>query len=167
MESDQKLQFSAKTSEESKKTFNPIVFHLKHVPKELSTADILDKLSVFGDVCIAFESPFLLRQKNVESTKFKMVGFSFCTREAQASFKNVKRLRIKGYQLKTGEEPVQMADEPKATKATEVTTKTGSPQEAEYIDHSIKPGMALYSHRRVCHDSKNVRIRGSQFDSAY
>ena len=83
-----------------------VVFEMNYVPKHLGKEDIMKKLENFGAIkkLELKMMPDLTSKETglIKGSNFKQVNFSFEKREVTLVFLKLKRIRIKGLQVKVG-----------------------------------------------------------------
>lgn len=92
----------------------PVMFTLKYLPRLMAEADVLEKLKLFGDVLfLRFMPETDIQGKKDWKSHFKRAEFAFLEKQAEISFQKVRRVRIKGLQVKiVQDELVGPVDQP-------------------------------------------------------
>lgn len=134
------------------------VFTLKYLPRLMAEADVLEKLKLFGEVLyLRFMPETEIQGKKDWKSHFKRAEFAFVEKQAESSFQKVRRVRIKGLQVKIVQDgyvgPVEQPAENcfwsyglNNTKNNGVVKiKTSVPSEIEISHQMVKPTSKFYN----------------------
>ena len=119
----------------------PIIFKLNYLPKQISKKEVINKLEKFGKIK-NFE--FIIKDKEPQEhdqpeseDNFKIAEFTFVDLDAEVVFSKVKRIRIKGLQVKISQ---------KLSNSTSKTFPSSREcqEDLSLIDHSRKPTCKAY-----------------------
>ena len=150
-----------------------VTFVLKHVPVELPLKDIMEKLQKLGPFRIQFERFYLMpadpQNSLPEAKLYRIIGFRFLDDSRELEFQNAKRLRIKGFQLRTDR---LLVDESytqffgrtfKNDILLQQVIGLGIEKDADIdrapIHSQFKPSSKYYHYRHLCHNETNITIR--------
>lgn len=130
-----------------------VIFQLNYLPKQILEEEVLEKLVKFGKI----HHFSLLQSSPVEQSKvcekrvgnFRSAEFSFGTSEAEQVFLTVKRIRIRGLQVKIGQKDIQKESDKKSAnspiiKGEEPLQKQDSALSAEDLIHLELPTSKKY-----------------------
>ena len=114
----------------------PTLFTLKYLPRLMAESEVLAKIQKFGKISTFRFKPEIC-QKGTKDQKgnFKRAEFSFEEKTSEEVFKKVKRIRIKGLQVKI------LQGEPEE----QSSPSQGSNCELFTVDHSVRPTKKAYS----------------------
>ena len=117
-------------------SFQPTLFTLKYLPRLMAESEVLAKIQKFGKISTFRFKPEIC-QKGTKDQKgnFKRAEFSFEEKTSEEVFKKVKRIRIKGLQVKI------LQGEPEE----QSSPSQGSNCELFTVDHSVRPTKKAYS----------------------
>ena len=133
------LSKSNRLEDEMAKDFHqPILFTLKYLPRLMAESEVLSKIQKFGKIS-SFKFKPEIAQKGIKDQKgnFKRAEFSFEEMESEDIFKKVKRIRIKGLQVKI----LQGDSEEQQSSVDPMETV----DELKNIAHDIRPTNRLYN----------------------
>lgn len=114
----------------------PTLFTLKYLPRLMAESEVLAKIQKFGKISTFRFKPEVC-QKGTKDQKgnFKRAEFSFEEKTSEEVFKKVKRIRIKGLQVKI------LQGEPEE----QSSSSQRSHCELFTVDHSVRPTKKAYS----------------------
>ena len=117
-----------------------LVFTLKFLPKTMSREEVVNKILRFGPVASFNFAEEKSSGKKDQKGCFKRAEFVFATKAAEDIFKGVKRIRIKGLQVKVSMDEGEV--------------------ETQAHDHTVKPTSRTFSPRGLIHPAEDVRFNG-------
>ena len=153
--SNSNIEDSLDMADEVQKKLPKKIFRLLYLPLHLPKAEILQKLSKFGEVVnfsfspVEKTDPHLTDPSRVPN--FQCAEFSFEQASSIEHFTGVKRIRIRGLQVRVSEKEM-----PKfSPKPTASSLQQQEPNQ-DSNDHSIKPTQKVYhSSRPVLHQNQS------------
>lgn len=144
-----------------------VIFQLNYLPKQISETEIKEKLEKFGQL-----SHFdLLLSTSMEARKsgdkkignFRSAEFSFKMDESEQVFLKVKRIRIRGLQVKITQKPILRVVEDEVAPIVQDLTLINEDYSVQYFQdtsYSVRPTCKKYFSGRLT--SSSVSIQESQ-----
>lgn len=117
-------------------SYQPTLFTLKYLPRLMAESEVLAKIQKFGKISTFRFKPEIC-QKGTKDQKgnFKRAEFSFEEKTSEEVFKKVKRIRIKGLQVKILQGESEEQSSPSQRSHCELFT----------VDHSVRPTRKAYA----------------------